>query len=318
MVSTRALIESSLLTAVAIVLILISIYIPIFYFIGLFMWPLPVALVQIKHGYKYSLLSLIATTIITFIFTDPYTALGFAITNGVLGIVFGTMIKRKERAINTIFIMIIVDVISVAISIKIFGLIAGQDYIKLILDEFYKSIDVAKSFYERMGVQKDVYENIFKAMPSKEMLLMLIPFALFMHGFLSAIITYVLAKGIYSRFGIKLEEIPKFSNWFIPVKLAFSIILLVLIAYILAYLKVRNADAYLLNAMYLMLLTFFINGLAALSFWLDKQNLPKGFKIFILLFVFFSLGNILFLIGIVDYSLNLRKLDKSRIKDSPK
>jgi len=316
--TTRALIESALLTAIAVVLVLVSIYVPIFYFIGLFMWPLPIALIQIKHGYKYSFISLIATTIIVLLFTDPYTALGFAITNGILGIVLGIMIKRKESAINTIFVMIIINIISVTISIKIFGLIAGQDYIKLILDEFYNSIDTAKSFYEKLGIQKDLYENALKSIPPKEMLMMLIPFAIFSHGFISAMITYILAKNIYSRFGIELDDIPKFSNWYIPIKLAISIMFIVLIGYIASYFKIKNADAILLNSMYLMLVVFAVNGLAALSFWFDKQGISKSLKVVLLVFAFVFLGNILFLIGVADYSLNLRKLDKSRIRHSPK
>ncbi|KRQ85969.1 hypothetical protein ABG79_02273 [Caloramator mitchellensis] len=316
--STKSLIESSLLTAIAVVLILISIYIPVFYYIGLFMWPLPLALVQIKHGYKYSITSLVATTIIILLFTDPYTAFGFAITNGLLGIALGYMIKKRANVFTMIFVMVIINIISLTASIKLFGLIAGQDYIKMAFEELYRSLDTAKNMYSKMGIPKETTEAIFKSIPPRETMMMLIPTALIFHGILSSVITYFFAKKIYSRFGIKLEDIPKFSNWYIPAKFALTLMLLILLGYLAAYMRLNRGEAILLNAMYLMMFVFTINGLAALSFYLEKRGLAKSLRLLIMFFVFTSFGNLLFIVGIIDYSLNLRKLDISRLKDSPK
>ncbi|WDC85367.1 hypothetical protein PL321_08380 [Caloramator sp. mosi_1] len=42
--STRSIVEAGLFTAINVVLILASIYIPFIYFVGIFLWPIPIAL----------------------------------------------------------------------------------------------------------------------------------------------------------------------------------------------------------------------------------------------------------------------------------
>ena len=56
---TRSLVEGGILSAMAIVFALISVYIPV---LGMFvnlLWPVPIILLGVRHGFRWSFLCLI-------------------------------------------------------------------------------------------------------------------------------------------------------------------------------------------------------------------------------------------------------------------
>ena len=67
----RPLTESSLLTAITIIIAMAGIYIP---FIILF-WTLPLTIITAKHDLKYGISSLAITSILLCIFLTPVTAI---------------------------------------------------------------------------------------------------------------------------------------------------------------------------------------------------------------------------------------------------
>jgi len=51
--NTRALVESALLAVIGMILVLIGEYLPFIGMIALFLWPLPSALVVLRHGMRW-------------------------------------------------------------------------------------------------------------------------------------------------------------------------------------------------------------------------------------------------------------------------
>lgn len=118
---TKALVESSILTAAAVVLILMCLYLPAFFLVGLFIWPIPITLIYIRHGFKYSLLSLVVTYIITAMTSDPVTALGLVMVYGLLGVVLGYAVNSKKTASVSLVIMSTAAFLSTMAVFKLFS-----------------------------------------------------------------------------------------------------------------------------------------------------------------------------------------------------
>jgi uncharacterized protein YybS (DUF2232 family) len=142
---------------------------------------------------------------------------------------------------------------------------------------------------------------------------MILPAGLLFAAFTASLLTYMFARLIFKRFGYEINKIKAFSEWYIPISVTFSILTLVLISYGLSYFKVRNSDVYLLNSVTLLRMVFTISGLALVDFYLKKKNVPKAIRVMVYIFLFTSaLNQVLFFVGIVDYTLDIRKLDPSR------
>ncbi|MBZ4662545.1 MAG: hypothetical protein JG776_227 [Caloramator sp.] len=314
--STRSIVEAGLLTAINVVLILASIYVPFLYFVGIFLWPIPIALTFLRHNFKYSLLSVIATGAIVAFTVDPITAVSFAIIYGALGLVMGYCIKNKKSVITTFTFMSIVVFISTAVLIKLSNLILGQDILKSMIQMLDESVKITKEIYGGLGVPQEQIDSLLKKLiPSSDIIIMVFPVTMLLYSLMSALVSYLFAYKIFNRFGYKVEKIKPLSQWYIPVKLATAILVIVLISFVLVVTNFPNALSYYYNAQILFSFVFTINGIAAVDFYFIKREM-KGFLRFLIIFFVMTspLSNIIFIIGIMDYIFNYRRLDYRRIR----
>lgn len=311
--TTRQLVESALLTAITAMLILIGYYVPIFYFIGTFIYPLPLALIYVRNGSKYSLMSLVVTGVIVGITIDPLTALSITILSGLLGIALGYSLKKKNPIYITIGIMAGVTFVSTIALIKLSTLILGQDILMQGINQFTQSLEMVKGFYTKAGIPKEQIDMMLKVFPGPDVIKLLVPAMFVLHGLVTSFITYLMAQKIFRKFGYNLEEIKPLSNWYIPVWLMMGFLAVIVFGFVLKLLKVPMVDNYLINATIIFNFIFSINGLAAVSFFLKKKNVTKGLRVVIVIFIAFSqLSSILYFLGIMDYVLDFRKLDPKR------
>lgn len=311
--STRAMVESGLLTAITVVLILLSLYVPVLYMIGIFLWPLPVTFVYIRHGAKYSIMSLVVAGIITAISYDPVSALNITATFGLMSIVLGYCIKNKKDFFFSVILMSAAMFISLILVLKIFSVFMGQDIITMLTDQINQMREMAASMYSQMGVPKETQELALNAFPTAEVFKKMLPIGLLIGSITMAFISYTIAGKVFKRFGYEISIMKPLSNWYMPVQLAIGIIGLVLLSYLMVYFKIKNAEVLFINTSLLMQFAFLIDGVAAVDFFMKKKDITKGLRIFILIFLIFSqIGRFLFFIGLIDYALNLRKLDVTR------
>ncbi|SKA97517.1 Uncharacterized conserved protein YybS, DUF2232 family [Caloramator quimbayensis] len=311
--STRAMVEAGLFTAITVVLILLSLYIPVLYMVGIFLWPLPVTFIYIRHGAKYSIMSLVVAGIITAISYDPVSALNITATFGLMSIVLGYCIKNKKDFFFSVILMSAAMFISLVLVLKVFSLFMGQDIITMLTDQMNQMREMAASMYSQMGVPKETQELALNAFPTGEVFKKMLPIGLLIGSIMMAIISYTIAGKVFKRFGYEVSIMKPLSNWYMPIQLAIGIIGLVLLSYLMVYLKIKNSDILFINASLLMQFAFVVDGIAAVDFFMKKKDVTKGLRIFILLFLIFSqIGRFLFFIGLIDYALNLRKLDVNR------
>jgi uncharacterized protein YybS (DUF2232 family) len=87
--STRALVESGILTAVAIILVFAGMYVPLVSLVASFLWPLPITFIYLRNNIKYAVISLVVTGIITAMFSNPFNAIYIVMIFGITGIVLG-------------------------------------------------------------------------------------------------------------------------------------------------------------------------------------------------------------------------------------
>jgi uncharacterized protein YybS (DUF2232 family) len=313
--STRAVVEAGLLTAIAVILVFVTIYIPIFYFIGVFLWPIPITLVYIRHGFKYSLLSLIVTGLITAMTYDPISALASTLTIGLMGVVLGYCIKSKKSASVTIMIMSATMFFSFAVVYMIYIKIIGQDVISLALTQIEKQMEIMQKMYVDRGATKEQID-MMKSVYNVDVVKMLIPSSLILCSVIMAFLSYVISGKLLKRFGYNLEKIKPFSEWYMPAQVAIGIVTIVLLGFILYQTDKSDGISYYANAQVIFQYAFMITGLSAVTYLLKKRGMSKFLTAVIIFFIITTpiLSRFLMILGIVDYTLDWRRLDPKRKK----
>ena len=100
---TSAMVESGILAAIAIVMALISMYVPVAGVFVNFVWPLPIIICGMRHGMKWSLMSLAVAGIIVAIIISPLQAFFLVAIFGLMGIVLGECMRRRMPPMRLMF-----------------------------------------------------------------------------------------------------------------------------------------------------------------------------------------------------------------------
>jgi uncharacterized protein YybS (DUF2232 family) len=312
--STKALVESGILTGVAVVLMLISLYIPVISMVTLFIWPLPITLIYIRHNMKYSVLALIVTGLVTAMVSDPFSAIWFTLIFGIMSVVMGYCVKTKKSASVTLLYMGITNFICIIGVFYGFTLLVGQDLIGQFKTAIEQSMDMARNMYSSMGVAQETIDKTLKQFDIN-LMMMMIPGTLVLFSAVVSYITYSTAGYLFKRFGYNLNKVRPFSEWYMPFQVAIGIILFTFLGYILNAKGVSVGESLFVNSVTIFRMAFVLVGLSSAAFFFKKRGMAKGIIFVILLFAAITpLSSILELVGIFDYSLDLRKLDTSRKK----
>lgn len=313
--STRALVEAGLFTAIAVILIVITVYIPIFLFIGMFLWPIPITIIYIRHDFKYSFLSVIATGVITAMIFGPIRAMNIILVFGLIGLVLGYCIKNKKSGAMTIAIMSAAMFFSLAVTYMIYVKIIGQDIINLALVEIEKNMELMKQTYANKQLTKE-QADMLKALYDIEFARMVIPSTFIIGSVIMSFLSYTISGKLLRRFGYNLEKLRPFSEWYMHTQIAFGIMAIVLIGFIFYQSDKTEGLKYLYNSQLIFQYSFTLIGMSAVAFLLKKRGMSKFLSFVIIFFllttpIFF---NALMIVGIIDYTFDWRKLDPKRQK----
>ena len=314
--STKALVESGLMTALTVVLMLAASYLPILGYAAMFVWPLPIAMVYVRHGKKYSILALVASGIISGLILGSFlSSLSMIVSFGLASVILGYCIVHKKPAHLTIVMMAAAIFIGMLIMLKTYSVVFGQDLITMTIDTFNQSIETVKQMYSSMNIPEETINTVLGAIDTNK-IVMIMPIALAGSALGMAFISYLIAGKLFKRFDCNMDPVKHFSQWYLPRGLVFAVTLIVLIAYLSNYTKLSLAESYFNNAYLAFIYMFLINGLSAMDFFLSNKGIPKAFRIIICVLAALSgLSTILMFVGLVDNALNLRKLDKTRIRN---
>jgi uncharacterized protein YybS (DUF2232 family) len=313
--NVKALVESSILCGVSIVIILMSTYIPFVMLIAFFILPGITTFIYVKHGKKYSIIYLTSVLIINIGISGPVMALNFMILWGFYGVALGYCVKSKRSLFSTIAILAAVTFLSLVLDIEIISFLTGTDIIAQGLNAVSQSYETSRLLYIKMGMSKTQVDQAIASLPSPKVIMSLLPAVLILASATSAFLGYVVIQKMLKRVKLNIEKIKPLSEWFIPSKISFGIILIFAISGILMITGYPNGENYFFNANIIFVYAFTINALAFVSAFLKKRKTIKLVSWVIIIFCLLPpIVNYLYFLGIFDFISDFRKLDKSRRK----
>lgn len=296
----RKLTNAAMMTAMAVVMTLIGVYIPPL-FVLFFLIPAPIAITCIRSSESYAIASSFAVFIVNVIFTDigtAFTSLFFALQ----GFVMGYLISKKRKASETLIDTSVVSIFGV---IVIFYFIKAAFKINVV-DQFFKAIDMSTkevlSIYQGLPNFSVIKSNLLAV---QEILKMILPASILVTVVAVILINYIIIYKILKTQRVYIDALPSFEEWKMPYVTGWIFIGVLLYQYFL-----KQPEAITTNIIVLLSLGFTLGGLAVVRYYLIHRLKIKSLAanlILVFLFLFPLTSWLLTVIGIVDTSIDLRK-----------
>lgn len=318
--NTKAVIEAGLISALIVVIMLINVYVPIFSIFGMFILPVPVTVLYIRHNYKVTLVAVIVSAIIIAMVYNPLSALTSGITIGFVGMTLGHCVKHKKKASTTVLFLSIALIIVWILSIAIYTTFIDTSGIVSIMDKNIKAIKEnyysVRDIYVKMGVSKEklaIIDESYKGITTEYMIKFL-PYSVTILSFCLAYLNYVITKSILRKFRYDMEEFSPFSNLYINTRVGTFVVVCLIIGMLLSRNKISVGEYVTNYSQILLQLVFALNGLAFSAYYLrNRFHMSKMVTALILIYTGTTQFYIIYMyLGFIDMIIDFRKLDPYR------
>jgi len=308
---TRSLVEAAMLAALTVVLLLPTIYLPLLGTLTLFIWPVPITVLGVRHGLKSSILAMVTAALIASILSHPLTVASLVIWLGFLGIALGFCFREKWPPVRTLGVGILTVLASTLLLFLLTLLVFGVNPLAEGQTMLAEAGSQALEFYRGLGIPAEQLEQMEKYyLQMVEMFRYLLPATLLLGSSFTTFINFSVARLVLGKLGEDVPGLPPFSTWQFPRNL--------LLGYLVGILFVMGGNYYGhnllleigLNIQVIFNLVLALAGLSVVHYLLGRYRLPRTLiilasVIIILNPIFLQLVTFL---GIVDIAFNLRKL----------
>ncbi|WP_425059410.1 hypothetical protein SCACP_41030 [Sporomusa carbonis] len=313
----RPVVEGGVLTAVAIIFALISTYVPV---IGVFVnliWPVPIVLLGVRHGYKWSIMAVVASGIIIALLMHPLTALSVVVGFGLIGIALGYALRQGFSPAKALLIGAAASLVSKIAVIAISAAVMGFNPLNLQSDAMVKGLEQAMEFYRGMGMKEQELAQMEAAMrPMIDMMKIILPAGFALAALVDTFLNFQVAKAVLAKLGQRIESFPPFRHWSMPRATVYALAVALAAVY---WGKTREIELLYNAGVNLQVITtvlLSIQGMAVFYFLADKYNLSKIVR-GIILFLIFSNGifmQALIIGGAFDLIFDYRQLRAPRLE----
>ena len=307
----QPMVEGGILSAVAILFALISVYIP---FLGAFVnliWPVPIILLGVRHGYKWSLMATVVAGILIAILLHPLHAVGVAVGFGLTGIALGHCFRQNFSPVKSVLIGAVASLLSKIIVLSISSAVLGINPLADHSEAMSRAVEQAVNIYRTLGLKEEdlakVTENLNNVLG---MMKLIFPAAFAMASVVDTYLNFIVARAVLRKLGHRIDAFPKFTQWSFSPKILYAFIVSVLLLY---WGKSREWEMVAtagLNLQVACSMLLMLQGLSVVFFYGEKHQVPKFLR-WILVFMVFTNGPIMQAVvfaGAFDIALDFRKL----------
>ncbi|KPU42901.1 hypothetical protein OXPF_36700 [Oxobacter pfennigii] len=313
--NTRALVEASLLVALAAVIMLLSAYVPFFILVGVIIWPIPITLLTFKYDLKVSILSMTALLILVSGLIDPYSAFTMGLMYGIPAIVLGFCLKKKYTPFTTVVAMSITMFLAYIAIIQFGAMLMGMDVLKEYFTSLEMTKEMAREMYIKFGMDASQVDQVLDQGLNPEQIRMLLPGLFAITALFGSYMNYYVVGQIFKRLRIDIVRLSPIEEWYIGRNLSFGLFFTFAVTGILYYFKVPNSDM-VFNSMYMIFsLSFIVNGLAVVVWYIKSKVLSRKIRAIIycgMVLYIPLLSQVFLIVGLVDYLFDFRKINLSR------
>lgn len=303
---SKKLTDGALLTAIFMILLLLTIFVPIISIIAIFLLPIPFSYYTYKHNWKPAILMFAATIILSTLFFTLFS-LPVTVLAGLGGIMLGVAIHQQLHPYETWArgsLGFVLGLLFIYIYTQLF---MGVNWFSEIDNLLKESLQISHEMMSSLGVEQT--EEELKAVESMMLQMKnLLPVGFVFIASIHAIISQWASYKVVNRVEAKQLKFPPFRTFKLPTAMIWIYFVAIVIAFFdldtdsILYLGVQNVHV-------LIGLLITLQGFSFIFFYAHKKNISKALPIIsvvvTLLFPFLFLY-IIRVIGIVDIGFSLR------------
>ncbi|SHH98935.1 YybS family protein [Clostridium grantii] len=330
--NTKSIVEAGIISALIVVVFLMSAYTATLSSVGTFILPIPVTILYLRNDFRIALLATITSFILAIIMVDIPSALGGAMTFGIIGMTFGYCIKNKYSKKVTVLILSIANIIAYIFQIFILLFFVTKqslfEQINFMSTTFNEAFEETINMYQKMGITSEQLKSmdLIKEMFSTDFIMKMIPATIILWGVGAALLNYTLTRTVLNKLKYyKLEKFKQIQHFYVTNLITAGLIILWSSGVILKYFGF-DMGSYLETTMIVVIqITLMVNGFATLIYYLrvkSNRTISKPVIALLIIFMFMSsfFANMVFFIGLVESILDFRNLDpysfrKKKIKE---
>ncbi|NIQ38387.1 MAG: DUF2232 domain-containing protein [Proteobacteria bacterium] len=304
----RFLLHSLFGTTTAVLIFLISLMVPVVGVVLSLLTPLPIMVLSRLWGLGAGILSVLIGTSILAIALGPGPGIIFFAEFGLLAILLYHYLVRKhlpwDRAIalSSLFVLV-----AATFLVILYGLVASVNPIEWVRGEIQETGRSILQIYplengenqSLLAISEKLTEFILRILPS------LLILTMWLEGMVNTFLfTRIMAVSASGRY--RMTMTPAFSTWTCPDSFVWGGIL----GGFLIITKVPSLATVGINTVILLIAIYFLQGLAIVSFFFKKNNVPLGLRVigYIMIGIFQFLFFLVAALGLFDMWVNFRKL----------
>lgn len=306
----RPMIEGGILSAMAIVFAFISAYVPVLGTFVNLVWPVPIILLGVRHGYKWSIMATVVAGIIIALMMHPLHAASVVIGYSLIGIALGYAIRAGFSPVKTLLWGAAASLVSKALLLFISALILGLNPLALQTEGLKATVENAVAIYRAIGIPETQLQQIEDNLSNTvEIMVKVIPAGFVLASIADTYLNFWVAKAVLKKLGVTLPSFPPIKRWGFPV----TVLYLYGVSIGLLYLGNSNQLEWLIdtgmNLNALMTVLLIVQGMALFYYFADKYNLPSLLRgIILVVLVFGPFLQLVAMAGAFDMAIDYRRL----------
>ena len=315
---TSAMVEAGILAAVAIVMALISMYVPVLGAFVNFVWPLPIVICGVRHGLKWSIMMLLVATIIIAMIINPVNAFFLAAIFGLLGLILGECMRRKLAPMKLMLFGSAGALLAIVINLVLSFWVLGINPIDMLYNSINEGIVQMEAYYREHGMsEEDIKLAIAGYSEMVRMMKIIMPGAFLICAPIMAFINYIAAKKILTKLGESFEDFPAFTmlqvpGWILwPYGLSLGAV---------TYFYLNDPTSWMynvaVNVQTVCSFTLVFQGIVLLYWFVDAHKKPRWWANMGTALMFFVpiFSQILVYVGAFDMVFDFRKIRSQRLR----
>ncbi len=313
--NTRPTVEAGVMSAIAIVFALISVYVPVVGAFVTFLWPVPIILLGVRHGIKWSILATIVAGLLSAILIQPFKAVTIVVGFGLIGLVFGHAFRARFGPFKTILWGSVACLISNLALMGLTFVIMGVNPLNFQSESMNQSLVQAFDIYRGLGVPETTIAQLEEQFKTAMTLFqILLPACIALGAVFQTYLNFILARAVLRRLGHPTPAFPPFKEWTLPLGFLYLAATAFGLLYLGQFLHNDLLGKIGLNLLFATALPLFGQGLALIYFLADKYNLSRLMRNIILIMIFTNgfLEIITVIAGAFDLAVDYRRLKTPR------
>ena len=322
-ISTKAMVEAGLISTLMVAVFLLTVNLPMFSGLSLFILPIPVAVLCLRHNYSVAAGAVFVSAVLTGMLYSPVSAITSSAIYGGAGLTLGYCIKTGKEVWATIAMLaasvaaaIIIDM---AVVIAVVYNAGFTEFVNQNLQIIKESMQQYYEYYKQSGASESQLQQLQESLGilTPDYIIQLLPVSLAGSAFGFALICYSATRSIMRRLRYEIKPIPPVSELYINNRAGTFILVFAVIGALLNKYGIAGGQNIAGASMFLIQMVLTVEGVALAAYYLRRKiKMGKLLAFLVILLTVSSAGfiTVYVMLGLLDMIFDFRKLDPFRRK----